>query len=88
MAQPFNLDEVDDSIDFMLNTKRYKLRLPTTEEVLGAEKLTSSEERLAFMYGLVDKVDQDAPDFKEALLKSNVLKQGKFNEMIATTLGM
>lgn len=82
MSQTYNLDEVEDGVEFILNEKRYRLRFPTTEEVLNAEKLTDSQEQLAFMYNLVEAIDKDAPNIKEALSGQNVKKTAKFNEMI------
>ena len=88
MTNPIhNLDEdAAEYFEFILGGHTYKMRYPTTEDVEAADKLSTDEEKKAWMYSFIAPVGE-APSIDEALKKSNIKVVRNFNTMISTEFG-
>lgn len=89
MSDLHNLDEaIADDFGFVLNGHEYRMRYPTTEEVVKAQDLKeNSKEQLGWLYQFVTPVKPDSPAIKDALNGVNVKKLRKFTEMITEEFG-
>lgn len=79
----YNLDDVEEYFDFQLNSHQYRMRYPTTREVLEAKDIKdkTEDDQLAFFFGFVEPLD-GAPPIAEALQSSSVKKTARFTQMI------
>ena len=90
----YNLnEEVSEDFEFQLMGFKYKVRYPTTEEIkqsqVDMENTENKDSKLtSWLYSLISKVSEDAPDIESALGKSNLKVLRKFNEMITTEFGI
>lgn len=89
MSDVYNLDEgINESVEVILNGEKYRLELPTYEDIEKLDKLKTDEEREAAIYSFVKKTSKEQVEFREMLKKSNLKKVQKFTKAIEQEFGL
>lgn len=77
--------DVQEYFEFNIDEHKYKMRYPTTEEALEAEKLQDDPLKAGeWVNKFVTAVSENAPDINDLLNKSNVRVLRNFTMMIKT----
>lgn len=79
----YNIDDIAESFEFVINGKKYEMRYPTPEEFEKQGDM-SDEEASKLMMDFITPIDKDALPIDEVLKKVNFKKLQRFNEMIRT----
>lgn len=75
--------DIQEYFEFNIDEHRYKMRYPTTEEALEAEKLREDPLKAGeWVQKFITPISDNAPDITELLNKSNVRVLRNFTNMI------
>lgn len=84
----YNLDEqVPEGFEFVVGGHTYRMRYPTTEEILDGQNKKGEQEQLKWLYSFISATEEGVPSIEEALARVNVKVLQKFNHMIKSEFG-